>query len=55
MTKKLWAGLALLAGGVVAGLTGSLGCILAGTGGLVGVAAGVCLGMAPALRLARSG
>jgi hypothetical protein len=44
----------LVAAGVVAGLTGSLGCILAGTGGLVGVAAGLGLGMAPALRLVRS-
>ena len=43
----------LISGGLIAGLTGGLGCALAGLGGLAGVAAGVCLGLAPAA-LARS-
>lgn len=43
----------LVAGGTVAALTGALGCLLAGGGGLVGVAVGLGLGMAPALRPAR--
>ena len=38
----------LVSGGLVAGLTGGLGCVLAGLGGLAGVAAGICLGLAPA-------
>lgn len=39
----------LVSGGLVAGLTGGLGCVLAGLGGLAGVAAGICLGLAPAV------
>lgn len=43
----------LLAGGVVAALTGGLGCLLAGFAGLAGVTAGIALGMTPSLALAR--
>jgi hypothetical protein len=39
----------LAAAGAVAALTGSLGCLLAGIPGLVGLAAGLALGAAPAL------
>jgi hypothetical protein len=45
----------LLAGGVVAVLTGGLGCLLAGFAGLAGVTAGIALGMTPSLALARHG
>ncbi|HEX5759930.1 MAG TPA: hypothetical protein VF121_12130 [Thermoanaerobaculia bacterium] len=44
----------LLAGGVVAALTGGLGCLLAGFAGLAGVTAGIVLGMTPAVSLART-
>ena len=44
----------LLAGGLVAVLTGGLGCLLAGFAGLAGVTAGIALGMTPAVRWARA-
>ncbi len=44
----------LLAGGVVAVLTGGLGCLIAGFAGLAGVTAGIAFGLAPAMRLART-
>ena len=37
----------LFAGGLIAGVTGSLGCVFAGVVGLLGMAAGVLAGGAP--------
>ena len=42
------------AAAVVAGLTGSLSCILAGGAGVAGMLAGIALAVAPALALARA-
>ena len=45
---------ALLAAGVVAGLTGGLGCIVVGTAGLAGLALGLAVVAIPTLVLARA-
>jgi hypothetical protein len=43
----------LLPAAVLASITGAMGCIAIGVGGLVGLAAGIALGTVPALVLAR--
>ena len=55
----LWAvrrgvpGSGLVTAGVVACLTGTLGCLIAGAAGLLGLTAGLAVGSAPALALSR--
>jgi len=56
-----WRGLSLglnrqawIAAGLVAALAGTLGCLLAGSAGLVGLAAGLALGAGPVFALRRS-
>jgi hypothetical protein len=43
-----------IAAAVVAGLAGAVGCLIAGAAGLLGLSAGLAIGAAPALVLAKA-